>query len=167
MLDVDSVVYVDDVADDGGKSTGSGGLVDLLAVWITAHTNNASSTSPADSRGHYHRLLVVPAGLVVVTAHAGMLGPAGQDLLRTPGKRTLQERAEADPANPERPERRGIILVGQRDRVDRQWQLGSQAPQRIRVVTAHRVQRIGARRRGFFQPRDRTVDTVGFVAVLP
>ena len=59
VLDVELVVYVDDVADDGANSTGSGGLDDLLAVWITAHTSRA--TAPARySGGHYDRLLVVP-----------------------------------------------------------------------------------------------------------
>jgi hypothetical protein len=47
VLDVDSVVYVEDVADDGENSPGSGGVDDLLAVWITAHTSSANSTSPA------------------------------------------------------------------------------------------------------------------------
>jgi len=60
VLDVELVVYVDDVADDGANSTGSGGLDDLLAVWITAHTSSANSTSPRHSGGHYDRLLVVP-----------------------------------------------------------------------------------------------------------
>ena len=95
---------------------------------------------PRHSGGHDHLLLVMPTA-VVVTAHAGMLSPAGQDLLRTSGKRTLQERPETDPSNTQRPERRRIVLIRQRDRVDRQWQLGRQAPQRIRIVTAHWVQR--------------------------
>jgi hypothetical protein len=47
VLDVDDVVYVDDVADEGGRSTGSGGRDELLAVWITAHTRMANSSTPA------------------------------------------------------------------------------------------------------------------------
>jgi hypothetical protein len=47
VLDVDFVVYVDDVADDEGNSTGSGGPEELSAVRTTAHTSSASSTTPA------------------------------------------------------------------------------------------------------------------------
>jgi len=47
VLDDELVVYVDEVADDAGKSTGPGGLDELSAVWITAQTRIANSTSPA------------------------------------------------------------------------------------------------------------------------
>jgi hypothetical protein len=47
VLDVELVVYVDEVAEDRANSTGSGGADDLSAVWITAHTSSANSTSPA------------------------------------------------------------------------------------------------------------------------
>ena len=52
MLEVDDVVYVEDVADDVGNSVGSGGRDDLSAVFITAHTssaNNSSAATPAAS----------------------------------------------------------------------------------------------------------------------
>src|SRR4029079_13344031 len=140
-------------ADDAEKPPVAVAVVDCLAVWITAHTNNASSTSPPIPAATITDCWSCQLGSSSSPLTAGMLGPAAQDLLGTPGKCALQERAEADPANPERPERRGIILVGEHDRVDRQWQLGSQAPQRIRVVTAHRIPRIGPRRSGFFDPR--------------
>jgi hypothetical protein len=47
VLDVDPVVYVDEVADEGEMSTGSGGGDELPAVWTTAHTSNANSTTAA------------------------------------------------------------------------------------------------------------------------
>jgi hypothetical protein len=47
VLDVEDVVYVDDVAEDDGKSTGPGGLDDSSAVFITAHTSNANKTTAA------------------------------------------------------------------------------------------------------------------------
>jgi hypothetical protein len=56
---------------------------------------------PRDTGGDNHRLLVVPAAFVV-TVHGRMLSPAGQNLPGVPGKRPLQERAEADPADSRR-----------------------------------------------------------------
>ena len=53
-------------------------------------------------------------------------------------------------ADAERAERRRVVLIRQGDGVDRQRQLGGQAPQRIRVVPAHRIQ---ARRRRLRRPR--------------
>jgi hypothetical protein len=47
VLDVVLVVYVDDVADELGNSTGTGGRDELSAVWITAHTNSAISRTAA------------------------------------------------------------------------------------------------------------------------
>ena len=47
MVDVELVVYVDDVADDGANSTGSGGPDELSAVRNTAHTSTANRTTPA------------------------------------------------------------------------------------------------------------------------
>ena len=95
----------------GASADGSGGPVTTGLSWLVWTLGTGY---------HYHRLLVVP-GAVVVTAHAGMLSPLGQNLLGTPGKRRLQERAEADPAHPERTKLRGVGLVGQRDRIDGQW----------------------------------------------
>ena len=46
MLDVDFVVYVEDVADDGANCVVSG-TREFADVSITAHTSSASSTSPA------------------------------------------------------------------------------------------------------------------------
>ena len=76
MLDGDSVVYVDDVADDGAKSTGSGGLDDWFAVWITAHTSSANSTSPAAPAASITGCwsCQLPSSSPFT---AGMLGPAG------------------------------------------------------------------------------------------
>jgi hypothetical protein len=120
VLDVELVVYVDDVADDGANSTGSGGLDELLAVWITAHTSNANSTSPATPAATMTGCWSCQLGSSSSPLTAGMLGPASQHLPGTPRKRALQEGAEADPADTERTERRRVVLVGQRDRVDRQ-----------------------------------------------
>jgi hypothetical protein len=47
LVDVELVVYVDEVSEDVGTSTGSGGLDELSAVWINAHTRIANSTTPA------------------------------------------------------------------------------------------------------------------------
>ena len=47
MLDDELVVYVEDVAADGGRSVGSGGRDELSAVRSTAHTRIARSTAPA------------------------------------------------------------------------------------------------------------------------
>jgi hypothetical protein len=47
VLDDELVVYVDEVADDVGTSTGPGGLDELFAVWITAQNRIANSTTPA------------------------------------------------------------------------------------------------------------------------
>jgi hypothetical protein len=46
VLDVEPVVYVDDVADDGATGTVSG-TREFSDVRITAHTNSANSASPA------------------------------------------------------------------------------------------------------------------------
>jgi len=47
VLDDELVVYVDEVADDVGKSTGPGGLDELSAVLITAQMRITNSTTPA------------------------------------------------------------------------------------------------------------------------
>src|SRR3984957_12078724 len=165
MLDVDDVVYVDDVSDDDGIGAVSG-TREFADGWTTAHTSNANSSSPA-----------TPAATITgcwscqlpssSPPPAGVLSPAGPHLPGPTRQCALEKWAEADAANSERRERRGVVLIGQRDHVDRQRQLGGQAPQCVRVVAAHRVQRIGACGRCLFQPRYRTVDTVGFLTIGP
>src|SRR5215213_2078281 len=115
---------------------------DLSAVWITPHTSNASRTTAATPPATTTDCWSCQLGSSSLLT-AGMLSPASQDLLRVPGKRVLEERAEADPSHTQGPEGCGVRLIGQRDRVDRQWQLGGQASQRIRVVATHRIKRIG------------------------
>ena len=62
-------------------------------------------------RSHHDRSLVMPVGLVVIR-HGAMLCPALEHLLCAGRQRALQERPEADPADAERPERCGVVLIG-------------------------------------------------------
>ena len=114
MLDVDDVVYVDDVADDGAISTGSGGLVDLLAVWITAHTSSANSTNPASPAA----MMTCCWSCQLPSSSSDTGSPTVQNLLGTSGKSALEERTEADAGDTQWAERRGVGLVGQGNRVD-------------------------------------------------
>ena len=79
MLDVDFVVYVDDVADDGANGAVSG-TREFADVWITAHTSSTSSSNPAPPAASINGCwsCQLPSSSPLT---AGMLSPAGQHLL--------------------------------------------------------------------------------------